>query len=528
MSVGGGVLPLGGLSIASFLQKAGADIRWFDSTYRWDRSLLKYQGVKRPPAAHHGIGRMYRETAPKPEILKTVPLTWKVFGMPYALIEEELRKESLPDLICVTSGLVYQYRGVHRIIEIARRVFPGVPILLGGIYSTLCTEHAKRCSGADEILPGEAEAKILPFLAEKFSVNLSSIPCDSLDVLPAPDWNLYLQRGDRLDAIAIMTSRGCPYRCHYCASFQLQTYRRRDISGMVEEIRGALKVGARHVVFYDDALLVGAEHHFDPLMRAISAARLPVFFHTPNSMHCRMITPERARLMRAANFRSLRISLETIDSIRQREGGKVTTPEAVRAARCLLDAGFPPRDIGIYYMIAQPGQTMIDMVDTLALASSLGVTAIPLPYSLIPGTQDFTKAQAAGQVPDPYDPLYAHKELYLYRDPATSRDDMKRILRLARINRNFVRYNMNLWGGDEITKRFRFDLAGGMDAAFQGLAPRLAPATPLPFRPEDLALAREARLATFAGETTGGKGLDPCGRISLRDAPEPLRAEVAA
>jgi radical SAM superfamily enzyme YgiQ (UPF0313 family) len=52
-----------------------------------------------------------------------------------------------PDLICVTSGMTYWYLGVFKLIEITKKLFRNVPVILGGIYATLCEEHAKSIPG---------------------------------------------------------------------------------------------------------------------------------------------------------------------------------------------------------------------------------------------------------------------------------------------------------------------------------------------------------------------------------------------
>ena len=43
--------------------------------------------------------------------------------------------------------MTYWYPGVFKLIEITRKFFKEVPIILGGIYATLCYEHAKNIQG---------------------------------------------------------------------------------------------------------------------------------------------------------------------------------------------------------------------------------------------------------------------------------------------------------------------------------------------------------------------------------------------
>ena len=94
-----------------------------------------------------------------------------------------------------------------------------MPVILGGIYATLLPEHARECSGADYVLPGQGETTILAFLAELTGFNADDVDInDNLDSLPYPAWDL---SGDNR-VLALLTSRGCPLRCDYCASRKLE------------------------------------------------------------------------------------------------------------------------------------------------------------------------------------------------------------------------------------------------------------------------------------------------------------------
>ena len=62
--------------------------------------------------------------------------------------------------------MTYWYPGVAAAIRLARERFPGVPVILGGIYATLCPEHAQQHSGADRVVAGPGEAAILGILEE--------------------------------------------------------------------------------------------------------------------------------------------------------------------------------------------------------------------------------------------------------------------------------------------------------------------------------------------------------------------------
>ena len=61
--------------------------------------------------------------------------------------------------------MTYWYPGVFKLIEITKKLFKNVPIILGGIYATLCYEHAKKYSGVDIVFNGSGEVEILKLIS---------------------------------------------------------------------------------------------------------------------------------------------------------------------------------------------------------------------------------------------------------------------------------------------------------------------------------------------------------------------------
>ncbi len=58
------------------------------------------------------------------------------------VFEQELRKIRKPSAILITSLMTYWYPGVRKAVSLVKKVHPGVPVILGGIYARLCPDHA--------------------------------------------------------------------------------------------------------------------------------------------------------------------------------------------------------------------------------------------------------------------------------------------------------------------------------------------------------------------------------------------------
>ena len=97
-----------------------------------------------------------------------------------------------PSAVLVTSLMTYWYPGVQETIKLVKTIFPKTPIVLGGLYAGLMPEHARRHSGADQLITGEGEAAILNFLKALTGWPITERPDpQDLDTYPFPAFDLY-------------------------------------------------------------------------------------------------------------------------------------------------------------------------------------------------------------------------------------------------------------------------------------------------------------------------------------------------
>jgi len=357
--------PLGLLYLASILRDQGHQINYIDCMDRYNQDLLRLQKKISPKKDEFGRGPFYKEEIAKPEILKNIPRRYSRYGITEDIFINELRKIGYPQIVLVTSLMTYWYPGVFRTIALIKEFFPSAPIILGGIYSTLCFEHALKFSRADYVLKGNNLKEIffhLENITEHKIQDIKQKPC--LDSLPYPDWNLY----PYLDYICILTSRGCSFRCAYCASFKLNPELEfRNATKVASEIEyWYQKKKIKDFVFYDDALLLDSKKNFLVLLKELINKELPIRLHTPNGMHARMINEEIAIKMFQAGVETVRLGFETVNpEIQFQTGGKVTNTQFKRAVELLLKAGFRRDQIGAYLLIGLPGQKEQEIIDSI-------------------------------------------------------------------------------------------------------------------------------------------------------------------
>ena len=375
--------PLGLLYIAAWLRKNNWKIYMIDCLNPHHPQMPFEPQVRSATRKHNGTGKFFRQIIPKPSFLSHVPRNYYRYGLTYRLFLKELSRIPKPDVILVTSGMTYWYPGVFAVINICKKMWPDVPVILGGIYATVCYEHAVEYSKADFVIKGPAEIT-LPSILEKMSY--PKLECFSDSLYPAFDLLL------PLDYVCILTSRGCPFHCAYCASNLLfPTFYQRSPEDVVKEILfWHQKFNIKEFAFYDDALLVNPEQHAIPLFKMLVKKKINANFHTPNGLHVRFITSQIAKLMYQAGVKTVRLGLETASH--KRYDQKLTREEFTQAVYYLLEAGFSPKQIGAYTLIGLPEQTLSEIEETITFVQKLGIIPRLAEYSPIPGTRLFKKA----------------------------------------------------------------------------------------------------------------------------------------
>ncbi len=401
--------PMGLLVLASRLKKLGWEPRLLDCV---DPDHPEMPSLR---VRSHAHGHFHRTPIPCPECLGGIPRTYCRYGVNPEIMRKDLKALPRPALILVTSLMTYWYPGIRETIEILREAYPHVPILLGGIYASLLTDHSAMTVGADEVLPGPGEEILADALFRWTGVATTAEETSAtLEFLPALD----LMR--RVRFLPVITSRGCPFKCAYCASRKLApNFVQRHPRDVVREIEAAvLKYGVTDIALYDDAFLVHAQSHAIPILETI-AERLPgLRIHAPNGLHASAMDRSVAIAMNKAGFKTIRIGLESSsDEFHSRTGGKTDFKDFFSAVRNLKDAGFSPKQIGAYLLVGLPGQSAESIETDVDTVLAAGAHPKLAEFSPIPGTAMWQEAIAHSRYPIDKEPLFQNCTLLSAADP---------------------------------------------------------------------------------------------------------------
>lgn len=414
--------PFGLLTIAGHLLRCGVRVKLIDSTDPFHPDL---EGLRAPKRRGYGAGKFFSEEIPKPAVFRDVQRKFHRYGLPPDRFERAMCSAGNADAALVTCAMTYWYPGAFEAIALARKIWPKTPVLLGGVYATLCNDHAGENSGADAVLPGPWEKSQSVF---KDVTGISIAPASQPLFRPALD--LY----PRLEYAPIMLSRGCPLRCSSCASGMLfEKYVRRAPSEVFEEIQLAVSRGISDFTFYDDALLWDAGEGIIPLLEKVLEHDLHVRFHAPNGLHFSKVDRRLAKLMRRAGFVTIRLGVESLSKNRHEQwGGKADFGENLtKVASYFRDAGYNYNEIGAYLLAGFPGQSAEELEDDIKSLISLGIRPYLAEYSPLPGTPMFENARKVSRYDVAGEPLAQNNSALPCASPEFTPEDLQRLKHLS-------------------------------------------------------------------------------------------------
>lgn len=376
-----------------------------------NKSLM---GHKYTPPGHPNIGVAYLGS-----FLKKHNFEVAVYddGLKNSLSLEGSVSEFKPDLIGVTS-FSYCYDYAVDCIDRIKSNFD-IPVVLGGPHVSVAKGAVFNDSKLDYAVKREGEQSLLQLLVrlEKTKSDLSDIPnliwrkngsiienrdmpfISNLDEIPFPDYSLFeveKYASTKLRSTAIITSRGCPYKCTYCSTLLSmgRNFRKRSAENVFAELKQRYDEGYREFDINDDCFSLDLERA-NKIFDLVINSGLDMRFKCYNGFRVDRITPDLLKKMKTAGFYFLAFGCESGNQEVLNNIKKSITLEQVRkAVKLSKDAGI---DCCVNFIIGHPTETYSQAMDTLKFAKSLDCNYVNfsnlIPY---PGTEAFEWAQENG------------------------------------------------------------------------------------------------------------------------------------
>jgi hypothetical protein len=414
--------PYGLCRLGAWLRRSGYRVRMVNAMDYTDAASIELLGPPRREA--RGTGKFFRRIVSTPKAVAGMRRAYARYGIVPASLRRRIAAEE-PDVVFVSAGMTYWYPGVIEAIRTVRDVFPKAPVVLGGIYPTLCPAHARGHSEADFVVPGPAFPRLLDILASR-SLPVSGAPEDEeLLLLPEANWQ----------AGVLRLNRGCPMSCAYCSSKAIEPRFVRGNPDLLFETVMEMyrRFSTRSFAFYDDALLVDKERGFMPFLEKLCRSPHAFSFYLPNAVHLRHIGGPCAALMKRAGFREVRVGFESAQAAFHKTlDGKLSAPMLAEGVETLLQAGFSPRQLTAYVLAGLPGQEAGEVEQSIRHAAALGMRVQLAEYSPTPGSPLWGQAVRLSSFALQEEPLTHNNSLLPMRWKGFTLEDLDRLKLLSR------------------------------------------------------------------------------------------------
>src|SRR5215470_454305 len=230
----------------------------------------------------------------------------------------------------------------------------------------------------------------------------------NLDELQMPDWNQleprkfekYAPHGGFARAAPVaqlITTRGCPYSCRYCAAYVMngKQIRMRSGESVVEEMRYLMKDhGIREFHIEDDNFTFYKEHVVN-VCSAIRKAGIKVPLGIPNGVRVDRLDDEICSEMKSAGFYFFSIGLESGSPQTLKQMKKALNLEKAKLGIQLIKKyGFRVKG---FFILGYPHEAKKEMLETIEWSKSLPLDqAYYSIYIPLPGTPEFKSLEEDG------------------------------------------------------------------------------------------------------------------------------------
>jgi radical SAM superfamily enzyme YgiQ (UPF0313 family) len=344
-----------------------------------------------------------------------------------------------PDVVGITNLSLEYWKQAHISAKLVKEVDPNIITVMGGVHPTTLPHKVMEDSNIDYVVLSEGEKRLPMFLDiiqsmdpdfskmdgigyrenEEVIINEPIGWINDLDSLPLPDYSLFdwkkisnfqqsLAGGvstKRAPAGAVLTSRGCPFRCCFCSSkiTMGNKPRLRSTENVLREVDMLVRdYGIKELVFTDDEMYATRERAAE-IIEGIKQRNYDLIWKNINIASWKM-DYELMKSMKEGGCYQITISPES--------GSKRVLKEIIHKPVSNMDYSRKIakwcKDLDIElqadFVIGFPGETWEEIRQTTNFAEELDADSVKFAVATpFPGTELFRKAVEKGYLPEDFE-----------------------------------------------------------------------------------------------------------------------------
>lgn len=329
-----------------------------------------------------------------------------------------------PDLVGISVWTTFA-ASAFKLASICKQFDKSLPVVMGGPHISIkYKEVLQICPDVDFLIRGEGEETLSELVrtvearwrdknaafndikgisyirngemvhnpAREFIKDLDSIP------FPARDLLLNKDSYNSEDMGLLMTSRGCPYNCSYCAtSIWERKTRYHSVDHIIEEIKLIIdKYGTRQITFKDDSFTVNKKRVLELCDRLIKEN---IKINWDCNTRVNLVDEQILKKMKKAGCNSIKVGIETgSERVLNLMSKKISFDQCRKAAKLFKKVGIHWTG---YFMMGLPSETREEVYQTLEFMKELNPDYASFSvYEPFPGTELFKVGIEKGLVQD--------------------------------------------------------------------------------------------------------------------------------
>jgi len=373
----------------------------------------------------------------------------------YAKRIKKIVDDFQPDLIGVSVHYSGRFRPALEVIELLKKEYPRIPIVIGGIHPTIFPQSIlEEYPIIDFIIQGEGEVSLTQLVETvaggksayadidglayrtdgKVVVNPKTNFIEKMDEIPFPDYDLIDLKEYYFDtskwfnpkglpihvSVFILSSRSCPRRCTYCSMFMAHgpTYRARSAENVVDEIEYLYhRFNQRYFSFMDDNFTLNKPRALK-ICQEIADRKLDIQFDTPNGLDLNTLDEDVLRALVGAGLIRTCLAVESgSPEIRKSIHKRIKQEKIYEVFEAVKK--FPTLVYNVFFIIGFPNETFETLEETYRLIKKLELKSAVLSFATpFPGTKLYEECVANHLIEMDYSKFHNFENLYYaHKDP---------------------------------------------------------------------------------------------------------------